>query len=540
MEEQRVERLETEVGSLATGQERILKEMQEMFAAMNARLDQISRTGDGSSSAFNGGGGRTFGSGSTTPNSGNSYLPKMVKLDFPHFNGLEDPTSWICRAEQFFDFHHTPETERVPLASFNLEGDAQLWFQLMKEETPITTWATFKQGLHDRYGPTQFQDFFGDLTKLQQTGSVRDYQTQFEKLLIRAGRLTPDQQVGCFVSGLKENIKTDVQACKPQTLSAAIGLARLYESRNQTNRRYSPSDVKQPSTNIVTKSDRRQNFMPIKRLSPAELRERRDKGLCFNCDEKFRPGHRCKKLFLIEGCWPDVEDEAEGEYNAEVDLAGEELPEVSIHAIYGARTPQTMRVHGNVGKHQMTFLVDSGSTHNFLSSKIARKAGINPTGFGKFEVSVANGKKLASDGLCKGVCILVQGVPITVDMYLLPLEGCDAVLGAQWLSTLGPIVWDFSQLQMKFNVGGKTVVLKGVTPQDKIVNEHEICKELKKKKEGVILQIYSLVLQDHDGTSFPKLDLMSINSDLKHLLLLFDDIFVEPRGLPPPRSHDHV
>ncbi|KAI5316982.1 hypothetical protein L3X38_036689 [Prunus dulcis] len=460
MEEQRVERLETEVGSLATGQERILKEMQEMFAAMNARLDQISRTGDGSSSAFNGGG------------------------DFPHFNGLEDPTSWICRAEQFFDFHHTPETERVPLASFNLEGDAQLWFQLMKEETPITTWATFKQGLHDRYGPTQFQDFFGDLTKLQQTGSVRDYQTQFEKLLIRAGRLTLDQQVGCFVSGLKENIKTDVQA--------------------------------------------------------SELRERRDKGLCFNCDEKFSPGHRCKKLFLIEGCWPDVEDEAEGEYNAEVDLAGEELPEVSIHAIYGARTPQTMRVHGNVGKHQMTFLVDSGSTHNFLSSKISRKAGINPTGFGKFEVSVANGEKLASDGLCKGVCILVQGVPITVDMYLLPLEGCDAVLGAQWLSTLGPTVWDFSQLQMKFNVGGKTVVLKGVTPQDKIVNEHEICKELKKKKEGVILQIYSLVLQDHDGTSFPKLDLMSINSDLKHLLLFFDDIFVEPRGLPPPRSHDHV
>ncbi|CAL9019336.1 unnamed protein product [Prunus brigantina] len=139
MEEQRVACLETEVGSLATGQERILKEMQEMFSAMNACLDQISRTGDGSSSAFNGGGGRTFGSGSTTPNSGNSYLPKMVKLDFPHFNGLEDPTSWICRAEQFFDFHHTPKTERVPLASFNLEGDAQLWFQLMKEETPITT-----------------------------------------------------------------------------------------------------------------------------------------------------------------------------------------------------------------------------------------------------------------------------------------------------------------------------------------------------------------------------------------------------------------
>lgn len=113
-------------------------------------------------------------------------------MDFPHFNGLEDPTSWICRAKQFFEFHQTLEGERVSLALFNLEGDAQLYFQLTKEETAITTWETFKQGIHDRYGPTQFQEFFGDLTKLQQTRSVRNYQIVFEKLLIRVGTLTQD------------------------------------------------------------------------------------------------------------------------------------------------------------------------------------------------------------------------------------------------------------------------------------------------------------------------------------------------------------
>lgn len=32
-------------------------------------------------------------------------------------------------------------------------------------------------------------------------------------------------------------------------------------------------------------------------------KERQDKGLCFKCDEKFRLGHCCKKLFLIEGSW---------------------------------------------------------------------------------------------------------------------------------------------------------------------------------------------------------------------------------------------
>ena len=42
--------------------------------------------------------------------------------------------------------------------------------------------------------------------------------------------------------------------------------------------------------------------MSVRQLSPAELKERCDKGLCYNCNEKFAPSHRCKKLFLIEAC----------------------------------------------------------------------------------------------------------------------------------------------------------------------------------------------------------------------------------------------
>jgi len=47
-------------------------------------------------------------------------------------------------------------------------------------------------------------------------------------------------------------------------------------------------------------------------LNPAELAERRSKGLCFNCDDKFFPGHRCKKLFTIEAIYEE-EDLTEGE-----------------------------------------------------------------------------------------------------------------------------------------------------------------------------------------------------------------------------------
>lgn len=71
-------------------------------------------------------------------------------------------------------------------------------------------------------------DFFGELTKLQQTELVQDYQTQFEKLLGKVGLLPQPRQVSCFVSGLQDSIRTDVQVGKPITLLATIRLARLY------------------------------------------------------------------------------------------------------------------------------------------------------------------------------------------------------------------------------------------------------------------------------------------------------------------------
>ena len=63
----------------------------------------------------------------------------------------------------------------MPLAVYHLEGEAQLWYQLLKEEEQAITWNCLKKGLNVRYGPTQYEDFFDDLTKLKQTNSVREY-----------------------------------------------------------------------------------------------------------------------------------------------------------------------------------------------------------------------------------------------------------------------------------------------------------------------------------------------------------------------------
>ncbi|KAF8378270.1 hypothetical protein HHK36_029609 [Tetracentron sinense] len=346
--DQRVEQLEQSMVSLSTGQQGILSRMTEMFDQLAARVEQLAiqtsrESGDNSRDSYRVNGGRNNGhgvfqhSGSTS-----SYAPRLVKLDFPRFN-------------------------------------------------------EFKEGLLSRYGPNQFCDSFDELTKLQQTGSVRDYQTHFEKLLARVGPFPQAQQVSCFVSGLRDSIKTDVQASRPSTLSDAIGLARLYEARNLSQRRATPP-APRPGFQLNTAIPTRQPSIPVRKMSPTELQERRSKGLCYNCNEKYSPGHRCKRLFVIEACWEEGDGDIIMEEDGEAEEQVEETPKISLHAISGTCAPETMRVKGSLGRVAVYVLVDSGSTHNFVSERVAQRVGLKTQLGGKFEVMVASGDKLVSPG----------------------------------------------------------------------------------------------------------------------------------------------
>jgi hypothetical protein len=46
--------------------------------------------------------------------------------------------------------------------------------------------------------------------------------------------------------------------------------------------------------------------------------------------------------------------------------------------------------------------------------------------------------------------------------FVMPLEGYDMVLGIQWLTTLGPILWNFGGRSLTFKWHGKSVCWQGV------------------------------------------------------------------------------
>ncbi|KAL5810054.1 hypothetical protein ACOSQ4_026622 [Xanthoceras sorbifolium] len=143
----------------------------------------------------------------------NNRSHHYLKLSFPKFNG-EDPTRWVYKAEQYFDFKSIAMDQQVQLASFHLEGIALQWHRWF----------------------TKFKDFENPsevLTRFKQTTTVTAYQETFEKLSHRVDGLPEKILVGCFIAGLKDEIRLDVKIKQPSTLVDTIGVARLIEERNQ-------------------------------------------------------------------------------------------------------------------------------------------------------------------------------------------------------------------------------------------------------------------------------------------------------------------
>ena len=115
---------------------------------------------------------------------------------------------------------------------------------------------------------------------------------------------------------------------------------------------------------------------PVKRLTPDQVEGYRKRSLCFKCDEKFTPGHRCsvKRLMMIEISYPEEEDEEiifEPSRNQ-----GKQDAEISIHAMEGNSSSQTTMLMGLINNKPVSILLDTGSTQYFVDPKLVQRTGL--------------------------------------------------------------------------------------------------------------------------------------------------------------------
>lgn len=211
------------------------------------------------------------------------------------------------------------------------------------------------------------------------------------------------------------------------------------------------------------------------------MEEKRSKGLCFWCDEKYSYGHQCMKkrqlfyLELGEGSkmlemdreedvfdWESMKWPQEKERIAEKEEHST-TPRVSVNAMTGIVDYKTMKVTGSVKGKVVQILIDTGSTHNFLDFHTAKRLRCKLKETTAFVVAVADGNSVFCNYVCEGFSWRMQGLDSVADILILPLDGCNVVLGIEWLITLGDIKWNFRELKMEFLLHGKKGFIKRCT-----------------------------------------------------------------------------
>lgn len=186
----------------------------------------------------------------------------------------------------------------------------------------------------------------------------------------------------------------------------------------------------------------------------------------------------------------------------------------------------------------MSILIDTGSTHSFIDKSLVNSVGLVAEVIPPLIVTVADGSRVLVDTACKGCSYKVQGHEFDTDLRLFSLGGSDIVLGVDWLKQHNPVTFDFQKFHMTISKGGKNITLKGETQEGSLKTVS--CKKLKKllTHGKNISQGFLCMIQAQQGETKANSQSMA-PKELQPLLESYQDIFREPKGLPPYRLQDH-
>eukprot|EP00253_Pinus_taeda_P031893 PITA_31893 len=202
--------------------------------------------------------------------------------------------------------------------------------------------------------------------------------------------------------------------------------------------------------------------------------ERRKQGLCYYCDEKYSSRHKCEepKFFQIDATdhnsskeappfeGPEEEDE-DNQLDNEI-LATPEEPVISLHALAGISSPQTLKIKGFFKHHPVVVLIDSGSTHNFIHQRVTEVVHCFVRAVSNFQVQIVDRGTMKCERHYENIKLQMGDYHLKTHMFAINMGGCDIVLGVEWLRTLSPITMDFQELYMSFKQNNHTHTLRGL------------------------------------------------------------------------------
>lgn len=472
---------------------------------------------------------------------------------------------------KYFDVYGVVPDLWVRVATLNFTGNEARWLQLHESQSASFTWESLCTALCSKFGREQYQAHLRQFNTLRQSGTVVEYMTKFEELmhhiLAHNPAFDPIYFITQFLDGLKSEIRAVVMLHQPKDLESAFSLATLQEELLEAmpQHEYRRRDGQQhrapaqrpllaigapPARQMLpgppaAAEDRR----ALDAANPPDRQGRGDdrvaalrnyhrpRGLCFKCGERWGQGHQCGPTVqlhiveeLLELLQADQGDPAVQEPDSDDDV----LMCISKVATTGQTTPHTVRLLGQIGGQEILILVDSGSSHCFLSETVAERLNLQVQHMNTVSVKIADGGTLSCSGVVPGCKWKTQGHEFSTDLRILALGCYDMVVGIDWLESCGPMWIDWAAKQLQFLHQGQPIQLTGVQTQLQQVQPitcAQLCALEETNAVAHIVCLYAVgeeVIIEH------------IPVEVQVVLHEFQAVFEEPTTLPPHRKWDQA
>lgn len=99
-----------------------------------------------------------------------------------------------------------------------------------------------------RFGPSEYIDYDEAFTHIKQTGTLQEYQKEFEKLTNHVHDWPEKTLVGAFIEGLKSDLISEVRVYCPKTYLDTAEIVRLDNDHLSTVRKGTQADPRRTNT----------------------------------------------------------------------------------------------------------------------------------------------------------------------------------------------------------------------------------------------------------------------------------------------------
>jgi len=268
---------------------------------------------------------------------------------------------------------------------------------------------------------------------------------------------------------------------RPKDVDTASALALLQEEELESRKRVAGKHD-QSSSRVFSTFDKAKSAYKRDELKKTDksandskladlMAYRKANGLCFTCGDKWTGRtHKCPdkvplhviqevlELFHIDPNSESDTSDIDPDSTTDCVLSVQDLPSEKLK-----KRRKTMRFKGLVGKQELLILLDSGSAGTFVSQAVAQQFQSSVQSCEELHFTTADGSPMTSAHLIPEFQWMIQGISFSYDVRVLPLQQFDMIIGADWLEDHSPTWIHWKKKQMKFPLGGKRVVLHGLT-----------------------------------------------------------------------------